>query len=460
MSAPNERARRSQAPPPSSRHPSMPPGADSQEGSSVPSRLDSTISRTTLPRNTDINPFEVPTSQREQPDTRAPTFQLHSVETLRQPYHDSRLWASPSGSDAVITPSRPMGYDPSGRISRLGTFSTDEGVDSELSDHGDQSFDGQYNELGEGSTPVQVRTEELLEGARRRESSYPHTPNFAYPVTQDRLMAMWRSGVELPSSSSTPTPVVPPYLTAARAMPTSGYSQDSSFEDSLDSLSSSSYPYNDLGRRVADLQRRTMVSLSDIMGESRDEVMEGGLLASTTGPRTGPGGPGPGPSGGIQRTTGASTTSRSVPNPFLAQGDLRAPPGRTRQAEEERRDLYRDEDIGMELDQLGGAPGSFLRRRKSVDGDLAEDYGGSVLHREARLDPSAAFIKTLTEEHGVGVAGSISRVALPSTSDLIDELRRETSVQLTTPDELERRSWMYEDGDRIGKVQRLGLWQH
>lgn len=294
-----------------------------------------------------------------------------------------------------------MGYDPSGRISRLGTFSTDEGLGSELPDHADQSFDGQYNELGEGSTPVQARTEELLEGARGRESSYPYTPTFAYPVTQDRLMGMWRSGVELPSSSSTPTPVVPPYLTVARAMPTSGYSQDSSFEGSMDSLPSSSYPYNDLGRRVADLQRRTMVSLSDLMGESRDEAMESGLLASTTGPRIGPGGPGPGPgpSSGIQRTTGASTTSRSVPNPFLAQGDSRVVPARTRQMEEERRDLYREEDIGMELDQLGVAPGSFLRRRKSMDGDLVEDYGGSVLHREARLDPGA-FIKTLTEEHG------------------------------------------------------------
>lgn len=290
-----------------------------------------------------------------------------------------------------------MRYDPSGRISRLGTFSADEGPGSELPDHGDQSFDGRYDELGEGSTPVQARAEEIPEGARRRgESSYPYTPNFAYPVTQDRLMAMWRSGVELPSSSSTPTPVVPHYLAGARAMPTSVYSQDSSLEGSVDSLTSSSYPYNDLGRRVADLQRRTMVSLSDIMGEGRDEVMEGGLPTSTTGPRTGPG---PGPSGGIQRTTGASTTNRSVPNPFLTQGDPRVPPGRTRQIEEERCDLYRDEDIGIELDQLGVAPGSFLRRRKSMDGDPVEDYGGSVLHREAKLDPNA-FIKALTEEHG------------------------------------------------------------
>ncbi|KAG0100081.1 hypothetical protein BGZ93_004459 [Podila epicladia] len=104
--------------------------------------------------------------------------------------------------------------------------------------------------------------------------------------------------------------------------------------------------------------------------------------------------------------------------------------------EEESRDLYRDEDIGMELDQLT-TPASFLRRRKSMASDSEDDYGGSVLHKEARLDPSS--FKASAE---------------------YEELRRETSVQLTSADELERRTWMYEDSGRIGKIQRLGLWQH
>ncbi|KAG0355712.1 hypothetical protein BG005_005361 [Podila minutissima] len=125
--------------------------------------------------------------------------------------------------------------------------------------------------------------------------------------------------------------------------------------------------------------------------------------------------------------------------------------------EEERCDLYRDEDIGMELDQLT-APASFLRRRKSMASDIEDDYGGSVLHKEARLDPSS--FKASGEYEGETGAGPFTRAALPSSNDLIDELRRETSVQLTSPDELERRTWMYEDSGRIGKIQRLGLWQH
>ncbi|KAG0327179.1 hypothetical protein BG000_001050 [Podila horticola] len=290
----------------------------------------------------------------------------------------------------MITPSRPMGYDPSGRISRLGTVSTDEGLGSEPPDY-DQSFEGiaQYNEFEEGPSSVQRREEPEGDSTRREGLPYPHTPNYPYPATvQERLLAMWRSG-EPPSSSSTPMPIPPPFLTGTRAMPTSNYSQDNSFEASTDSA----------------------------------------LPGSGPGPRL----------SGVTRTTGASTIDRSYPNPFLAQGaEPRIPSNmRTRQLmEEERRDLYRDEDIGMELDQLT-APSSFLRRRKSIASDIDDDYGGSVLHKEARLDPSS--FKT-SGEH--------------------EELRRETSVQLTTPDELERRTWMYEDSGRIGKVQRLGLWQH
>lgn len=295
----------------------------------------------------------------------------------------------------MITPSRPMGYDPSGRMSRLGTFSTDEGLDSEPLDH-DQSFDGitQYDELEEGSSSVQRRREEPEGDSTRRAegSSHPYTPNYPYQATvQERLLAMWRSG-ELPSSSSTPTPIPPPFLTGSRVMPTTNYSQDNLLEASTDSAPSSSYPYNDLGRRVADLQRRTMVSLSDIMGEGRDEAMnESAHLLASAGPVPGPGPIHvPGPSG-VTRTTGASTTDRRYPNPFLAQGtEPRIPSNlRTRQLmEEERCDLYRDEDIGMELDQLT-APASFLRRRKSMASDIEDDYGGSVLHKEARLDPSS-----------------------------------------------------------------------
>lgn len=297
-----------------------------------------------------------------------------------------------------------MGYDPSGRISRLGTVSTDEGLGSEPPDY-DQSFEGiaQYNELEEGPSSVQRREEPEGDSTRREGLSYPHTPNYPYPATvQERLLAMWRSG-EPPSSSSTPTPIPPPFLTGTRAMPTSNYLQDNSFEASTDSAPSSSYPYNDLGRRVADLQRRTMVSLSDIMGESRDEAMNESSHFAHLPVSAGPTVPGSGPGSrlsGVTRTTGASTIDRSYPNPFLAQGaEPRIPSNmRTRQLmEEERRDLYRDEDIGMELDQLT-APSSFLRRRKSIVSDIDDDYGGSVLHKEARLDPSS--FKTSGEHEG------------------------------------------------------------
>ncbi|KAG0039825.1 hypothetical protein BGZ82_006526 [Podila clonocystis] len=345
-------------------------------------------------------------------------------------------------------------------MSRLGTFSTDEGLGSEPPEH-DQSFDGiaQYNELEEEPVSVQKRREEPEGDSTRRaeSSSYPYTPNYPYPGTvQERRLAMWRPG-EPPLSSSTPTPIPPPFLPGTRAMITSSYSQDSSFEASTDAPSSS-YPYNDLGRRVADLQRRTMVSLSDIMGEGRDEdINESAHFSHLLAP-AGPvpvSVPGPG-SSGVTRTTGATTADRSHPNPFLTQeteprihSNLRI-----RQIVEERRDMYRDEDIGMELDRLT-APASFLRRRKSMDSDDDDDYGGSVLHKEARLDPSS--FKASGEHEG---AGLFSRAALPSTNDLIDELRRETGVQLITPDELERRMWMYEDSGRIGKIQRLGLWKH
>ncbi|KAG0033673.1 hypothetical protein BGZ81_007670 [Podila clonocystis] len=197
-----------------------------------------------------------------------------------------------------------------------------------------------------------------------------------------------------------------------------------------------------------------MVSLSDIMGEGRDEAINESAhfshLLASAGPVpvsvTGPG------SSGVTQTTGATITDRSHPNPFLTQGtEPRIPSNlRIRQIAEERRDMYRDEDIGMELDRLT-APASFLRRRKSMDSDNDDDYGGSVLHKEARLDPSSF---KASGEH------EVSRAALPSTNDLIDELRWETSVQLITPDELERRMWMYEDGGRIAKIQRLGLWRH
>ncbi|KAG0336565.1 hypothetical protein BG004_007990, partial [Podila humilis] len=461
--------------------------------SSLLSRFDTIASSATgLSMNnsgsSDVNPFIVdqPTFDTARPQSgvqgvTTPIFRLHSSQSLRHHFNlnSTAAWMSPmemSSDTDMETPTRTTGYERSSRMTRLGlglgtrpglgTLPADEGLGLDIEHEGDDrqnygvetfSLDTDFGSEGTLEPHQESMTHHhLSEGERGRNSMNDDTPYRHYDQNNPMSVMPPQRPIftNIPESPSitTPTPInVPGYfLPPMRSMASTGHSTGHDFSTVAD-----------LRRRVADVGRRTFSSLNDLIRDE-DELEEGGSVHNDRA------------AGADSRTsfpaTSSATTSTAVSavpvtvesnypsNPFLTNLSRGHHAGRSAQQlmEEDRFDVYRDEDIGMELNRIGSF-GSLQIRRRNGPGEVQVDPDRQL---EARLDPDylkALLAKTLEEQEELS-SESQSDSEQSTTSDIIEELRHENCMELTTPDELERRSWMYEES-RINKVQRLGHWQ-
>ncbi|KAF9124491.1 hypothetical protein BGX30_000914 [Mortierella sp. GBA39] len=87
--------------------------------------------------------------------------------------------------------------------------------------------------------------------------------------------------------------------------------------------------------------------------------------------------------------------------------------------------------------------------------EVEEESEDKILRRQ--LDAEVERAMLIFDEDTFDEPSDMARL-LPPTSVLLTEMVQERNGrQLTTPEELECRSWMYEGG-RVGKPQRVGVW--